>query len=67
MGKCGASSVRRTWLTLLGALAIAIQRLVLPSIALTTKTLRTITPGRTRWEERRGWGWTIMVMAEKRA
>lgn len=39
----------------------------LPLRLLTAKKLRSIMPGLTGWEERRGWGWTIMVLAEKRA
>lgn len=39
----------------------------LPLRLLTAKRVRALIPGLTRWEEKRGWGWTIMVLARKRA
>lgn len=39
----------------------------MPLRLLTAKKLRTLVPGLTAWEERRGWGWTIMVLAQKRS
>lgn len=39
----------------------------LPMRLLTAKKVRALIPGLTKWEERRGWGWTIMVLAEKHA
>ena len=39
----------------------------LPLRLLTAPTVRKIIPGLTRWDEKRGWGWTIMVLAQKPA
>lgn len=37
----------------------------LPLRLLTAKRVRSLIPGFTSWQERRGWGWTIMVLAQR--
>lgn len=39
----------------------------LPLRLVTAPMVRKMIPGLTRWEEKRGWGWMIMVLAQKRA
>jgi 2-polyprenyl-3-methyl-5-hydroxy-6-metoxy-1,4-benzoquinol methylase len=38
-----------------------------PLRLLTARRVRTLIPGFTQWQEKRGWGWTIMILAQKAA